>query len=229
MYENVILSALNNWYLDVTNRRTFGSHIGIVAASERKPTSRWTFEETSCFFGEDFSYPSSIGTSRCSPNANNEEVTNNEPILRPRSGQFLYSITNVANGQALTAINGELWMKHNEDLPCQRWFRQDSRIVSCEGKVIQVQDVNEPITLAFYDINESKQKWSIEEEYDEADQVLIISSYKNLRLDPIGNPYWKPNGVQVGAFTALEGANIDVQLWKINFATVVDDDDNLYN
>ena len=224
MYDSLILSALNNWYLDVKQRRPFGSTIGIVAATERKATSQWAFEETSCFFGEDFLYHNAKATSRCSQRTN-EGIAVNEIVLKPKSGQFLYSIINVANGKALTAVDGEVWIKEHEDSECQRWFKHDSRIVACNGKVLELTDIDEPIALTYYNAEETKQQWKFVEADDERDEVLIISLHNDLRLDPIGTPYWKPNGVRIGAYTALDGADIDVQSWHINFATVVDADD----
>ena len=233
-YDHYIVSEENGWYLDIKQNIGVGSTLILVNAAARKDSASWIFEEVSCYLNDDDQTVTISRNQNCDNNNEVVEVSTRETVhselLLPKPGDFLYSITSAVNGLVLTVVDDEVWTAGFEDTECQKWFIIDSRIVSCNGKVLQVTDTDEAVTLAFYNPGEIKQKWSYQRgqslENGEEDQ-LIVSEFNDLRLDSIDSPVgvFKTTGDRIGAKIADEGLDIVTQTWWFEVQTIIENDD----
>ena len=163
---------------------------------------------------EDEHYISDVWKIDSRPNTVTTPLRNGQLIL-PKPGQQEYLILSAMTGKPLSLEEDELWLKdYNEDPKSEKWFFQNSRIVSSYGKVLEVSGENEPVKLALYNANELKQQWVVRRATDgRENDKIIVSAFNDLRLDSdlFGNPL--RDDVKVGANTADDELEVATQTW----------------
>ena len=192
LYSQFIIAKDSNYFMDVQNRKAYGSTIGVASSRRRQDTSVWIFEHFDC---SEMDYGGSM------PALENSEqlppsISNN--LVNLQSGQSIFSISNEANGDALTVLDDDMRVviKDFQDSDNQKWFLHNNHIVSYKSRlVLEGTQVNENVVMAPYNPMEQKQKWKLQEitdEDDELDRREIILEFNNLRLSTIESPFWNP-------------------------------------
>lgn len=137
-------------------------------------------------------------------------------IIRPDDAT-LFSLLNSWKGTALTATpTGVTTKNHDVNDNNQLWFKQESAIVSYDGRVLCVNEIGEKVSLVrHYERNNPKHNWNVQlvgQNYDHR----ITSSYNNLVLDLVGQyGFFDTEGIDVGG-NKRKGPTALEQFWKIN-------------
>ena len=204
--ETSIVSLEENFYLSALGTVTEdGAKVG-ASKKAKVNTQGWGIERMSDYFATDSgATPMPFDTTRA--------PTRDQIVIEKQPDDELINIKNIEADSSLTALsdNRIFVMKVLPDEEKSVWFKRRNHIVSYNGKVLQVDDPGKPVHLAFYDQDESKQKWNFQT--SNGGNLEIISFYQGLKLDLIRDE-WNSELVLVGGLAPNEEEDHNTDVWK---------------
>ena len=208
---------------------SFGVDDGsLVGFSKRAnaPSQSWSIEKLAGYFSSSSApaLPSAFAAHNDNSNQNqcgnvlSEEASDQRLIVRKAEDQ-LFKIESSWENNFMTALTDD-YMFVLDDSPTfvdkLKWFKQGNHIVGHNGKVLEANGPNEPVTLNFYDPDEPKQKWIFNSLDDGDGNYEIVSFHENLKLDLIEEAT-RSNVVRVGTLPPSDSRYHLTSKWKLRY------------